>query len=140
MRPLDFLKAAGIALAVMTLTIAASFPMVFVYATFFEPGHPQAFYNEAAKWIAPWSSHIFGPILFLVFNYFLARRRPARNALAFAVATIGMYVLIDFGISLLFVPASAFLTPTVALSLAAKLVGALAGGWLGSRARQHTPA
>jgi hypothetical protein len=135
MRPIDYLKAAGLGLAVMALTIAASFPMVFVYATFVEPGHPQTFYNEAAKWIAPWSSHILGPILFFAFNYRLARRRPERNALAFAVATIGLYVLIDFGMSLPFVPAAAFFTPTVALSLVAKLGGALAGAWLGKRAR-----
>lgn len=133
MRPIDYLKAGGLGLAVMALTIAASFPMVFVYATFVEPGHPQTFYNEAAKWIAPWSSHILGPILFFAFNYWLARRRPERNASAFAAATIGLYILIDFGISLAFVPAAAFFTPTVALSLAAKLSGALAGAWLGSR-------
>ena len=135
MQPIDYLKAAGVGLAVMVLTIAASFPMVFVYATFVEPGHPQTFYNEAATWIAPWSSHILGPILFFAFNYSLARRQPERNALAFAVATIGLYILIDFGISLLFVPAVAFFTPTVALSLVAKLSVALTGAWLGRSAR-----
>lgn len=135
MRSIDYLKAAGLGLAVMALTIAASFPMVFVYATFVEPGHPQTFYNEAAKWIAPWSSHILGPILFFAFNYSLARRRPERNASAFAVAMIGLYILIDFGISLAFVPVVAFFTPTVALSLIVKLSGALAGAWLGRRSR-----
>lgn len=133
MKPIDYLKAAGVALAVLTLTVAASFPMVFFYATFIEPGHPQAFYNEAAKWIAPWSSHVLGPILFFAFNYALARRNPGRKAVAFAAATIGFYILIDFGIMLSFVPASAFLTLTVALSLAAKLIGALAGARLGAR-------
>jgi hypothetical protein len=63
------LKAAGVGLGVMVLTVAASFPMVFVYATFIEPGHPRAFYNDAAQWIAPWSSHVFGPILFLCFQF-----------------------------------------------------------------------
>jgi hypothetical protein len=135
MKPIDYLKAAGVALAVLTLTVAASFPMVFFYATFIEPGHPQAFYNEAAKWIAPWSSHVLGPILFFAFNHRLARRNAERNAMAFAAATIGMYVLIDFGMTLPFAHASAFLTPTVALSLAAKLTGALAGAWLGARER-----
>lgn len=139
MKPIDYLKAAGLGLAVMALTIAASFPMVFVYATFIEPGHPQAFYNESAKWIAPWSSHILGPILFFAFNYSLARRRPERNASAFAVATIGLYILIDFGMSLVFVPAIAFFRPAVALSLVAKLSGALAGAWLGKRARELPP-
>lgn len=135
MKPIDYLKAAGVALAVLTLTVAASFPMVFFYATFIEPGHPQAFYNEAAQWIAPWSSHVLGPILFFAFNYRLARRNAERNAMAFAAATIGAYVVIDFGMSLPFAPASAFLTPTVAASLAAKLTGALTGAWLGARQR-----
>jgi hypothetical protein len=135
MRSIDYLKAAGLGLAVMTLTIAASFPMVFVYATFVEPGHTQTSYNESARWIAPWSSHILGPILFFAFNYSLARRRPERNASAFAVAMIGLYILVDFGISLAFVPVIAFFTPTVALSLIAKLSGALAGAWLGRCAR-----
>jgi hypothetical protein len=136
MKPIDYLKAAGVALAVLTLTVAASFPMVFFYATFIEPGHPQEFYNEAARWIAPWSSYVLGPILFLGINYLLARRNAGRNALMFAAATIGMYVLIDFGMTLPFAPASAFLTPTVAISLAAKLVGALAGARLGTGRRE----
>lgn len=135
MKPVDYLKAAGVGLSVMILTIAASFPMVFVYATFVEPGHPQAFYNEAAKWIAPWSSHILGPILFFTFNFWLARRNSSRNAATFAVATIILYILIDFGLTLPFVPASAFFSQTVLLSLIGKLIAALAGAQLGSRRR-----
>lgn len=133
MKPIDYLKAAGVGLAVMTLTVAASFPMVYVYATFIEPGHPQSFYNGAAKWIAPWSSHILGPILFFLFNYRLARRSPDRHAMAFAAATIGLYVLIDFGMMLPFVPASAFFNPVTALSLTGKLIGAVSGALLGKR-------
>lgn len=133
MKPIDFLKAAGVGLAVMALTVAASFPMVFAYATFVEPGHPQAFYNQAALWIAPWSSHILGPILFFAFNFWLARGRPERNALAFAVASIVLYALIDFSMMLPFAPMSAFLNPTVALSMTGKLVAALAGAALGAR-------
>lgn len=135
MKPTDYFKAAGVALAVLVLTVAASFPMVFVYATFVEPGHPQSFYNEAAKWIAPWSSHILGPILFVAFNYWLARRSPQRNAIAFATATILFYIVIDFGMMLAFVPPSALLNSTVALSLVGKVIGALLGAWLGSRRR-----
>lgn len=133
MKPIDFLKAAGVGLAVMALTVAASFPMVFVYATFVEPGHPQEFYTQAAQWIAPWSSHILGPILFFAFNFWLARRRPERNALLFAVASIVLYAVIDFGMMLFFAPPSAFLNLTVALSLTGKLLGAVAGALLGSR-------
>lgn len=133
MKRIDYLKAAGVGLAVMALTVAASFPMVFFYSTFIEPGHPQAFYNDAAKWIAPWSSHILGPVLFFAFNYWLARRNPNRNALAFAAATIGLYALIDFGMMMPFVPASAFFSLAIALSMTGKLIGAISGAWLGRR-------
>src|SRR5262245_54782042 len=98
MKPTDYLKAAGVGLLVLVLTMALSFPMVFVYATFIEPGHEQAFYNDAALWIAPWSSHVFGPVLFFLFNWLMARRRPQRNAMAFAAATIVLYLIIDFGL------------------------------------------
>lgn len=135
MKPTDYFKAAGVAVAVLVLTVAASFPMVFAYATFVEPGHPQSFYNEAAKWIAPWSSHILGPILFFAFNYWLASRRPQRNAIAFATATILFYIVIDFGLMLAFVPPAGLLNVTVALSLMGKVIGALLGGWLGSGRR-----
>ena len=135
MKPIDYLKAAGVGVAVLVLTVMASFPMVFVYAAVIEPGHPQAFYSDAATWIAPWSSHILGPILFFACNYRLARRNPSRNAMAFAAATISLYVLIDFSLALPFVPASAFFTPTTALSITGKLLGAVGGALLGERRR-----
>jgi hypothetical protein len=134
MRLSDYLKAAGVAVAVMALTMALSFPMVFVYATFIEPGHPQSFYNEAALWIAPWSSHLFGPLAFFGLNYLMARRRPERNALAFALACVGLYVVLDFSLVPLFGGSLAdLLTLTVALSLAGKVAGAILGAWLGRR-------
>jgi hypothetical protein len=141
MRPIDFMKAAGVGLAVLVLTLALSYPMVAFYAYFIEPGHPQQFYVEAAQWIAPWSSHVFGPLLFFVLNFWLARRRPERNALTFAVATVVLYVVIDWsmlplmGVSLLEV-----MKVSVAASLGAKLIGALAGATLGARARGRAAA
>ncbi len=130
MKALDYLKAAGVALAIMVLTLAFSFPMVFVYATFIEPGHPQAYYNEAATWIAPWSSHILGPILFFAFNFWLAKRRPQRNAVMFSIASFVLYVLIDGGSTVLFgVSLPQVFTLTVLLSLLAKAAAALIGAW-----------
>lgn len=76
-----FFKALGVAVATLAITLAASFPMVAFYAFFIEPGHPQEFYNEAARWIAPWSSHVIGPMVFFAFNYWLAARSPRRNRL-----------------------------------------------------------
>ena len=41
MRAVDFVKARGIAIATLVITLAASFPMVAFYAFFIEPGHPR---------------------------------------------------------------------------------------------------
>lgn len=134
MKATDYPMAAGVAVAVIALTMALSFPMVWVYATLIEPGRPQAFYNEAAKGIAPWSSYILGPLLFCVINTALAIRRSHRNAALFATICFGFYVLIDFGmIALAGGSIVGALTPTMALSLSAKLAGAVLGGWLGQR-------
>ena len=130
----DFLKAFGIAFAVLVLTLAASYPMVAVYAWLVAPGQPQEFYIAAAQWIAPWSSHVLGPVLFFAFNYWLARRRPERNALAFAAASIAAYVLIEAGsLVLLDVAIAPAALLTMSLSLAGKLAAALLGARAGSR-------
>jgi hypothetical protein len=134
---LDYLKALGVAVAALAITLAASFPMVAFYAYFIEPGHPQEFYNEAAKWIAPWSSHILGPLVFFAFNYWLARQSPERNAMLFAAATIVFYVIVDWSmLPMMGVPIAAALTVSVLLSLVGKAIGAFLGAYLGSHNRK----
>ncbi len=134
MKPLDYLKALGVAMLTLTITLIASFPMVAFYAYVIEPGHPQEFYNDAAQWIAPWSSYVLGPIVLFALNFWLARHTPERNALLFAVVTIVFYSFVDFGIlPLTGVPLVDVLTLTMGLALGAKLVGALLGASLGTR-------
>lgn len=135
----DFAKALAVAIAIVVSTLAASFPMVAFYAFVIEPGHPQEFYNEAAQWIAPWSSHILGPLAFLAFNYWLARRSPERSAMLFAAATIVLYAVVDLStLPMMSLPISAAFTLPVGLSFAAKAAGAFLGAYLGSR--KHLPA
>ena len=132
MKALDYLKALGVALEVIIITMAASYLMVAFYAYFIEPGQPQEFYNAAALWIAPWSSYILGPLVFFAFNYRLARRSPARNALGFAAATIGMYIVVDFSmVPAMGLPLSSLVTFSVAFWLLVKLAAALAGARMG---------
>ena len=141
MKFLDLFKALGVAIGTLVITLAASFPMVAFYAFFIEPGHPQEFYNEAAQWIAPWSSHVLGPLCFLAFNYWLARRSPERNATLFAAATILAYVLIEVAMMpMLGLPISSLLTLSFGLSLSAKAVGAFLGAKLGSRSQASSSA
>lgn len=49
----DLVKARGVAIATLVITVATSLPMVALYAYVIEPGHPQTFYTAAARWIAP---------------------------------------------------------------------------------------
>ena len=134
---LDYLKALGVAVAALAITLAASFPMVAFYAYFIEPGHPQEFYNEAAQWIAPWSSHILGPLVFFAFNYWLARQSPERNAMLFAAATIVFYVIVDWSmLPMMGIPIAAMLTVAVLFSLVGKAIGAFLGAYLGSHNRK----
>lgn len=131
---MDYLSALGVAIAVLVITVAASFPMVAFYAYFIEPGHPQEFYTQSAQWIAPWSSHILGPIVFFGLNYWCARRSPARNALAFAVASWGFYALVDFSmLPAMGIDIRSVLTLGMGLWLLLKLAGAVAGAWTGSK-------
>lgn len=133
MSAIDYLKAAGVAVGVIVITMAASFPMVAFYAYLIEPGQDQGFYNEAAQWIAPWSSYILGPIVFFAFNYWLARKSPERSAYLFASASIIAYLVIDLSM----VPAlggdiTSFLSFGFAFWVALKLAGALLGAHFGT--------
>jgi hypothetical protein len=85
-------------------------------------------------WLAPWSSHVGGPVLFFWLTRRHTRRQPRTNALTFALATIVSYAVIDlasvpiFGLTL-----SDVVTTTFVCSLAVKSVAAFAGAILGSR-------
>ena len=129
--------ALGVAVFVLIFTLAASFPMVAVYAYLIEPGHPPEFYTEAANWIAPWSSYVLGPIAFFVCNYWLVKSSRVQFPLRFAAMTIGFYLLVDLGLVsvLIGLPLSSFLTFGVILSLLVKLIAAVWGARLGSARR-----
>lgn len=137
MKAIDVLKALGVSVATLAVTLLASFPMVAFYAYFIEPGQPQEFSNEAAQWIAPWSSHILGPIVFFALNFWLARRSPDRNAYLFAAATVVWYAVIELStFPMMGLPIGAAFTLSVALSFAAKVCGAFLGADLGARRQQ----
>ena len=127
----DFLKAAGTAIAILVVNVAISFGAVATYAVFIDPGRQAAYYEAAAQWIAPLSSVMFGWLLFFLAIRILSNK-PERNALFFALATFGFYAAIDVGI----IAAAGELrsiAPIVAVSLASKLVGALGGVWAAGR-------
>jgi hypothetical protein len=141
MQPIDFLfRAAGVGVAVLVVTLAASFPMVAVYAHVINPGQPQAVYDAAALWIAPWSSHIVGPLVFLWWNHRGAVRRPQRPAFAFALAGIAWYLVFEMASLAVFaLKPSDVLTVTFFISLAGKTAGALLGARWGQRPSTPAP-
>jgi hypothetical protein len=141
MKPMDVLAALGIAVSVLALTLAASYPMVGFYATFVEPGHPHQFYVDAAQWIAPWSSHILGPILFFGLNAWHARRAKRGSPYIFALGSIAIYAVVDLGsLPLMGFSLLPALNLTMGLSLLVKTAGALLGASLGARRRSRVEA
>jgi hypothetical protein len=134
MSTLDYCRAVTIGFTVFAGTLLLSIPLVAVYALLINPGQSQEFYRAAATWIAPWSSHIGGPMLFFGLTRRQTRRHPQTHPIAFAWAAIGSYVAIDlmsaplFGLTL-----STVVTRVFVLSLAVKLVAVFAGAILGAR-------
>jgi hypothetical protein len=126
MKPIDFAKAAGVAIAILILNVLISVVVVLIYALLVEPGHPSEFYDAAALRIAPWCSHIAGTALFFAAGYLCVRRCTERNGLLFAAVVTLFYALIDGAIVSF---AGAFTLEHV-LSLLAKLAAALAGAFL----------
>ncbi len=138
----EYIQALGVAIVSIIITVIISFPMVAFYAYLIEPGHDQEFYNEAAQWIAPWSSYILGPIVFFLFNYCLSKRSQKRSTTAFATATIAFYVIVEcLMLFAMQVDIQDTLFNTKGLFwLSIKLTGALLGGYLGQKRQdlRHT--
>jgi hypothetical protein len=129
---LDFAKALLVALALMAVNVAISFAVVAVYSIAIDPGHDEAYYEGMALRIVPWSSVVFGVVLFFLAGFVAARRKPQRSALGFAFASAVFYIGIDA--SLLFLAGSLqALGAIVPLSYGTKLLSALAGAYAGCR-------
>src|SRR5262245_18847934 len=135
MKPIDYAKAAGVALAILVLNILIAILVVLFYSIVIEPGHPHEFYNAAAQRIAPWCSHIAGTVLFFVAGYWFAKRRPQRNGYLFAVAFTVLYAIIDEAM----VAFQGFFSAQFGLSMLAKLVAALVGVFLAGRKTTSAP-
>lgn len=128
----DYLKAVIAAVSISVLNIAASFVVVAIYAHFINPGREHAFYQDAAKWLAPWSSVFVGFVLFFAACYWISSLRPDRSAYAMAAAIFVVYALLDLGILI----ASGELKKVAAiaaLSLSTKLAAAFLGAWLATK-------
>jgi hypothetical protein len=133
MSMLDFIKALGVALLLMAANVAVAFAVVWAYSAFIAPGHEAAFYQAAAQRIAPWSSIVAGIALFFAAGWLFAKRKPARNGMAFAATFTAVYAALDLSM-VIAEGVVAALWAFVVASMLSKLVAALAGAALARRA------
>ncbi|NNE66386.1 MAG: hypothetical protein HKN33_07445 [Pyrinomonadaceae bacterium] len=121
-------KMIGAALIYLVLNVLVSVVVVAVYATFIDPGRPSEFYEEFAKYSAPYSSVIAGMPLMLVWAWLLRKWWSFRSVIGVWV----VYAIIDISV----LTASGW-TSRLALfsivSLATKLIAVILGARLRER-------
>ncbi|TAJ69696.1 MAG: hypothetical protein EPO51_21600 [Phenylobacterium sp.] len=133
MKPIDFGKAALAGLLALILNLLATTAVIFAWAMLVEPGRSQDYYNALAPRIGAITGPAGGVLLLFGAAYLLGRRRPERNAIAFAAAIWVAYALLDLASGLPMMALKDLVTMRFALSLLAALAAALTGGALAAR-------
>jgi hypothetical protein len=129
MRPIDVAKAAGLGAVIFIIDVLIAFAAMYAWGMIFKPGETEAFYAQAAVPMARWSTRTVGTAMILGTAWFCARRRPQRNAYAFGALIVFFYAFFDGAIVLF----AGFFTLGIAVTMALKLIGALAGAYLARR-------
>ena len=124
------------AISILIVNVAISFGVVAIYAYAVEPGHDATYYQAAAQWLAPLSSIAFGWLLFMAVTYWSTRHAWATSAMVFALTVFVFYAAIDVGI-LLAAGGLQNIPDVVAVSLATKLVGSIAGVHFAQPVKQY---
>jgi hypothetical protein len=133
MRPIDYAKALGLAVAVLALNLLITTAAIVVYSYLVEPGQPQSFYSAMAPKIGAWTGPVGGMLLMFATGYLFGRRRPERNAFAFVGAVFVVYLLIDAALGLALAPAAQVFRLTFILSLTGAALAGFAGAALARR-------
>jgi hypothetical protein len=139
MKPVDYLKALGVAVAAMALNLLLTTAIITVYGLLIAPGRPQSHYTAMAPQIGAWSGPAGGVALMFAAGWFFARRRPERNGFAFVAAVFAIYLAVDLALGLAYAPAETILTGRFAISLAAAGLAGLAGAALAPRRAAAEP-
>ena len=133
MKPIDYLKALGVAVAVLALNLLVTTAVITVYSLVIAPGRPQSHYTEMAPAIGAWSGPAGGVALMFLAGGVFGRRRPERNALAFAGVAWAFYLAVDLALGAAFGGLAAVLTARFGISLSLAGLAALAGAALAQR-------
>jgi hypothetical protein len=127
MQPIDFAKAAGLALLVLILDLACAFAFVLFWSLAIDPGHPSSYYTAAAPRLSTISTRVCGPLLLALFVWLFSRKRADRQPFAFAATVLAVYFFLD-GAMVAFRPF--FFTTPMLFTMGLKLMGALGGAAL----------
>lgn len=133
MKPIDYAKAAGLAVAVLALNLLVTTVIITVYAMVIEPGQPQAHYNAMAPKIGAWAGPAGGMLLMFVTGYVFGRRRPQRNPFVFMSVVFAVYLAIDAALGLAIAPVAQVFRLEFVLSLTGAALAGLAGAALSRR-------
>lgn len=133
MRALDLAKDALTAFLILVANMALLFAVMFVYGTFIDTGHDQAYYEAAAPRLAVWSAPIGGAVLHFLAGLFRIGRNPGRGAMAVVITTWVFYVFIDLAAGFAMAPDASFINLQLAMSLGIALLGGLAATRVATR-------
>jgi len=92
------LKVLGAVFGIVTLGVLATFIVVWVYSTFFQPGRPMSEYEQFAQVAGPWVSVTLGPLITYLFVRLATRSLDAMAARRMAAWIMGIYVLVDLAV------------------------------------------
>ncbi len=127
MKPIDYLKALGVGIAVLVLNLLLTTLAITIYSFLIEPGHPQDYYVAMAPVIGAWTGPVGGMALMFLAGWWCARRRPQRNGILFIAVAWGFYLTLDAGLGVAAGGAAAILTLNFAMSLGGALLAGLTG-------------
>jgi hypothetical protein len=117
----------GAALLAMILNVLAFVLWMVIYGHFINLGQPEAFYQERAQEMGPYSSIVTGIPIFFVVSYFLARKWEAGFAFVAAFAFWLLYAIVDVSILVLSGWGNFTFSILVFVSMATKLGASLFG-------------
>lgn len=130
MKPVDFLKALGVAILVMVLDLCCAYG--FVSAWVLINHHPLGVTDPKTIELSTLSTRIFGMALLALFVWLFARTRSGQSVWGFALLVFGFYVLVDWSV----VGFQGVFAAPALVTAALKLLGTFAGMLL-ARIKRH---